>query len=357
MASVGRPDEGTKQMSYDIGMSAIRLESPARLGHSEYCSNYALVRAVTGTDPRTDGSAWGKFQDAWELDFLWVTNDGPRGWKGRVTDMGHAEFLEGGIDRRDHVHYPFQTVEDVWSFDAVEEYGLTPMDELVDYYDRTYTSSQAAHPNQIYTGGYYKTIVSGAIQAFGWDMLLEAAADQRRFDRVLESFFRLTMHHVQAWAKTSCEVFIQHDDMVWTEGAFMHPDFYRSAIFPRFKQLWDVLREAGKTILFCSDGDFTEFVDDIADAGADGFIFEPLTDLDTVVERYGKTKVIVGSKLDCRTLTFGTPDKIRHEVDETLKIAKDCPGFFFAVGNHIPSNVPVDNALYYFDYLSQNWYR
>ena len=27
--------------------------------------------------------------------------------------------------------------------------------------------------------------------------------------------------------------------------------------------------------------------------------------------------------------------------------AKKCPGFIMAVGNHIPANTPVDNALWY----------
>jgi uroporphyrinogen-III decarboxylase len=188
-------------------------------------------------------------------------------------------------------------------------------------------------------------------------MLLEAASDQERFDKVLEGIFQRSLYHIKALAKTSIEVFLSHDDMVWTQGAFMHPEFYRSAIFPRYKKLWDVMHEAGKTVLFCSDGFFTDFVDDVALAGADGFIFEPMTSLDYVVEKYGKTHVIMGSKVDCRTLTFGTPEQIKHEIDETLKIAKDCPGFVFAVGNHIPSNVPVDNALYYFDYLSAHWRR
>lgn len=346
-------------MSYDIGMRTIRLESAERLAHTEYCSNYALVRAVTGLDPVVDGSAWRKFHDAWQLDFIWTCNDGPVDWskRGRVTDMGHAEFLENGSDRRDTVSCPFKDVEEVLSFDAVEEYGLPDMDELIRYYEDWYRKTQEANPNQVCPGGYYKTIVSGAIQAFGWDMLLSAAADWTRFDKVLDGIYRLSLHHFQAWAKTSIEVFICHDDMVWTQGAFMHPDFYRAAIFPRYKKLWDVLREAGKIVLFCSDGDFTEFVDDIAAAGADGFIFEPLTSLDYVVERYGRTHVIAGSKVDCRTLTFGTKEQIKHEIDETLKIAKDCPGFMFAVGNHIPSNIPVDNALFYFDYLSKNWRR
>lgn len=346
-------------MSYDIGIRTIKLQPTDRLAHTEYCSSYALIRAVTGLDPQTDSSAGRKFKDAWQFDFLWVANDGPVNWghRGRVTEMGHAEFLEGGIDKRDNIACPFKDVEEVLNFDAVEEYGLPDMDELVTFYENAYQSGRQANPDQVFTGGYYNTIVSGAIRAFGWDMLLAAAADRERFDRVLDSIFRVSMHYFQAQAKTSIEAFICHDDMVWSQGAFMHPDFYRSAIFPRYKKLWDVLHEAGKKVLFCSDGDFDEFVDDIADAGADGFIFEPMTDLDYVVENYGRTHAIVSSKVDCRTLTFGTPERIRHEIDETLKIAKACPGFMFAVGNQIPSNVPVDNALYYFDHLSANWQR
>ncbi len=347
-------------MSYDIGLAAIRLQAPERLAHTEYCSNYSLVRAVTGLDPRSDGDdAWRAFHDAWELDFLWNTNDGPVGWekRGRVTDMGHAVFLEGGTDWRDTVHCPFKNAEEALSFDAVEEYGLPDMAELVQHYENQYRAGQENHPNQVFPGGYYRTIMSGAIQTFGWEMLLEAAFDRPRFDKVLESFFRLTLHHLKAWAKTSIKVFIQHDDFVWTQGPFLHPDFYRAAIIPRFKQLWQVLHDAGKTVLFCSDGTFTEFFDDLAAAGADGFIFEPTTSLEYAVERFGQTHVIASSKVDCRTLTFGSKEQIKHEVDATIKLARVCPGFICAVGNHIPSNVPVDNALYYMDYLRKSWRR
>lgn len=346
-------------MSYDIGIRTCRLEPTDRLAHTEYCSNYALIRAVTGLDPKTDSGATKAFQQAWDFDLTWCTHDGPVGWgqRGRVTDMGHAEFLEGGTDYRDTVHCPFTDVEQVWAFDAVEEYGLPEFDELVNYYEDYHQRARAANPHLVFPGGYYKTIVSGAIQTFGWEMLLLGAADPKRFDKVLASFAELTLHHVKAWAKTSIEVFIQHDDMVWSQGAFMHPDFYRSAIFPRFAKCWEVLHEAGKTVLFCSDGTYTEFIDDLAAAGADGFIFEPMTDLEYVVERWGGQKVIVSSKVDCRTMTFGTIDQIKAELDATFKLGKRHDGFMVAVGNHIPSNVPVDNALFFMDYLRENWGR
>jgi hypothetical protein len=30
-----------------------------------------------------------------------------------------------------------------------------------------------------------------------------------------------------------------------------------------------------------------------------------------------------------------------------MALGKPCPGFFLSVGNHIPPNTPVENALYY----------
>jgi len=342
-------------MSYQIGIDTIALRPTPRLAHTEYCSNDPLIRAVTAA-PENRGKS---FNDAWDFDFIWYSNDGPVGWgeRGRVTDMGHAEFLEGGVDRREPKPSPFVAVEDVLAFDAVKEYGLPDSGELVAYYERTYRKGQAENPNQVFPGGYYKTVVSGAIEAFGWEMLLLGAADRDKFERVLDSIFRLSLHHYKAWARTSIKAFVSHDDMVWSQGPFMHPDFYRRAIFPRYKALWKVLKDAGIKVLFCSDANWTAFIDDIAAAGADGFIFEPMTDLKQVVARYGRTHVIASSFVDCRTLTFGTQADVQAEIDATLALARNCPGFMFAVGNHIPSNVPIANGLFYGDYLRKHWQR
>ena len=108
----------------------------------------------------------------------------------------------------------------------------------------------------------------------------------------------------------------------------------------------DQLGDAGKRVLFCSDGNFDAFVDDIAATGVHGFVFEPLTDLDVIVEKYGQTHVIVGNA-DTRVLLTGTQDDVRAEVERCMSRGRDCPGFFMAVGNHIPPNTPVENALYY----------
>ena len=73
---------------------------------------------------------------------------------------------------------------------------------------------------------------------------------------------------------------------------------------------------------------------------------EPGTDMRRIAEAYGKTHVFVGNA-DTRILLEGSREQIRAEVERCMAIGKDCPGFVMAVGNHIPANTPVENALYY----------
>ena len=73
---------------------------------------------------------------------------------------------------------------------------------------------------------------------------------------------------------------------------------------------------------------------------------EPTTDMALIAERYGKDHVFVGNA-DTRVLLMGTRDDIRAEVKRCMDIGKKYPGFIMAVGNHIPPNTPVENALWY----------
>ena len=73
---------------------------------------------------------------------------------------------------------------------------------------------------------------------------------------------------------------------------------------------------------------------------------EPTTDMRYIAEKYGKTHAFVGNA-DTRILLSGTKADIYNEVKRCMDIGKNCPGFFMAVGNHIPPNTPVENALYY----------
>ena len=159
-------------MSRAIGLAALNLEPTPRLAHTEYCTHAALKRRVTGI--REEGPAQERaFMDAWDYDLIWHTDDGPVDWseRGRTTDMGHAEFLEAGADRRASRPCPFRSVQEAlawmpWPVGA-------PTGDLVAYYQRAMIRP-APHTNQLHMGGYYKTLISGAIACSAGD-----AAGQR----------------------------------------------------------------------------------------------------------------------------------------------------------------------------------
>lgn len=184
-------------MSRQTALDNIWLRPANAWARTEYSLEYhlAFARKFTAADPASpEGSR--VIHDALGLDFIWRTQDGLYGeWsnRGRSTDMGHAEYAEAGVDRREPAVSPFRSVEDVWAFDPNAEYGLPGFEDQVAEYERITRKARETHPNQLTTGGYYKTIVSGAIQAFGWHLLLEAAADRRKIAEVFHRFFERTL--------------------------------------------------------------------------------------------------------------------------------------------------------------------
>jgi hypothetical protein len=341
-------------MSLSRGLAALHLEPTDRIPHTQYISNDAYILKTTGLDTRDPiqrEKVWPALARALDYDFIWNIYEMPL-TRGRITRMGHAEWSETNpMDRQ--VECPFATEDDVLSFDPVAEYGIPPHDETVAAFRTHLEEGRRLYPEAVFPGGRYHTIFSACIRTFGWEMFLVSVPHhEREFDRVLEGFFELSMAEVRAWIDAGVGVYLCHDDIAWTSGAVFHPDWYRRYIIPRYRRLWAPLKERGIKVLFCADGDFTEFVDDIAAAGAEGFIFEPVTSLDYVASRYGKTHVIVGNA-DCRALQFGTREDIRREVKRAVDIGKPCPGYFMAVGNHIPNGIPVENIEYYFEVFGE----
>ena len=66
-----------------------------------------------------------------------------------------------------------------------------------------------------------------------------------QFNKVLEGFLELSLLEIKAWTKTDIEVCLIHDDIAWTSGPVFHPDWYRKYIFPKYKVLFQPLKEKG----------------------------------------------------------------------------------------------------------------
>lgn len=342
-------------MSYLDAMSAINLEMPDRVPRTEYSvdSNWELIQKVTGISVTSASSeiekmkASSAFRTAWDYGFRWnILTDFNFLDKCR-TKMGHAEYNSGGTDFDNEISCPFEEPEEAFDFDPMEVYGKLNHSKLVEDYNKNYAQKCAESSDLVNTTGIYITMVSGLLEIFGWDMMLMALGiDSKAFGETANRYANWIQQYFNALADCDAPVVKIHDDITWTSGAFTNPAWYREYIFPNYKKLFAPLREAGKKIIFTSDGDFTEFIDDIADCGINGFVMEPMTDMKYIAEKYGKTHSFMGNA-DTRILLSGSKEDIYNEVKRCMDIGKNCPGFFMAVGNHIPDNTPIENALYY----------
>jgi hypothetical protein len=342
-------------MSYEDGWAAINLEMPRRIPRTEYSAtmHWDLIQAVTGKTVSLESSEENQAQAArdfmrrWNYDFFWSTLIGHEAFGSFGTDMGHAEYAAGGVDRRDTITCPFNDPEEVLSFDFWEKLGEIDTAALTKRFEAHYRANCQDHSFGVNMTGVYITLISGFIGLFGWDMLLLAAGtDIKRFGLLADRYAVWMQVYFDALAAAEVPVVMVHDDIVWSAGAIFRPAWYRQHVFPNYRKYFAPLLDSGKKIMFCSDGNFTEFIDDIAATGVHGFVFEPLTSLEVMVQKYGKTHVIIGNA-ETRVLLSGTRPQIRAEVERCLALGRDCPGYFLAVGNHIPPNTPVENAIYY----------
>ncbi len=349
-------------MSYKDGMQALQLEMPDKIPRTEYSAHimhWDLISNVTGLPVSVSSpdeakyKASKQFTEAWDYGFIWNILPFDDIFQGKKTKMGHAEFQQAGSDFSAETSQLITRHEEVYNFDFFKEYGERDHITLVKDFNKDFDTKVVKYPDTVNMTGMYTTCMSGIIEILGWDMLLLAAGmNTKAFGDFMNRYTLWNLQYFKALAACKSPIVMVHDDIVWTDGPFLHPDFYRTYIFPNYKKLFQPLIEAGKTILYTSDGNYTQFIDDIAACKVSGFVLEPTTDMEYICKTYGKTHAIVGNA-DTRILLHGDKKAIKAEVKRCIELGRDCPGYFLAVGNHIPHNTPVDSCLWYNEFFEQ----
>ncbi len=342
-------------MSFEDGWAAMNLDMPRRVPRTEYSvtTHWALISAVTGIEVCSESNealrrrAARAFMKEWNYDFFWSTLIGGDEFGERRTSMGHAIYEADGSDYDAEVLTLFADPESALDFDPQEAFGQKSEADLVRRFEQHYKANCQSNGDGVNMTGVYVTLMSGLIDLLGWHtLLLAAGVDLARFGALADRYACWVGQYFSALAKADVPIVMVHDDIAWTTGPFIAPEWYRLHIFPHYRSFFEPIVASGKKIIFTSDGNYTDFIDDIAGCGVHGFVLEPSTDMGYIAEKYGRTHVFIGN-VDTRALLGGSREQIRTEVERCMDVGKSCPGYFMAVGNHIPPNTPVDAALYY----------
>lgn len=263
----------------------------------------------------------------------------------------------------------FKTEEDVFDFHPLEHGDFRDWPFVVTNYD--YRDEEALYQTFRKRFGcpeglekapefstaccdFYNTTIMWPMLTFGWEMFL-ATCLLEEFEPVMEEFAEINRRVFRSFARLPVNFCICHDDICTTRGPVCSPEWMRKFLYPRYTEYWTMLREAGITPIFMTDGNPDQCYEEVLACGARGLITEPYFNFKAAAKRY--PDYLLAGEGDNRILTYGTKEDIRKMVERMVETGKECGGYFMCIGNHIPWNVPGESIKYYLDYSDQLAWR
>jgi len=346
---------------------ALMGKAPKRIPHWEHMSNPDFVQHVTGIDPyEKPRSAYQRLKGIFNIDLGpgVPAEDKPRprlpeDQSSFLNEKGERCVRWGdGLTSQWEWGASFKTIEQVLSYQPLEHLDLreAKVVENRDYslddeaFYRLYAGKnpRAAPPEgEVASAGFYNTMFMWLLLTFGWALCLELIGSHpQETKRLLADFAAINRKVFRTFARLPVNCVVCHDDICMAQGPVCSPAWLREYIYPYYEEFWAMLHDAGKRVIFMSDGNIDKVADDIAACGADGFVSEPFADWKAIARKY-PDKLLAGEG-DNRILMRNDPAEIEAMVRSMVETAKICGGYFMCIGNHIPWNVPAEAVETYF---------
>jgi hypothetical protein len=136
-------------------------------------------------------------------------------------------------------------------------------------------------------------------------------------------------------------------DMAFKNTLLFSPAFLRKEFFPRLKKLVDAWHSHGIKVIFHSDGNLMEVLDDLVATGIDGLNpIEPLAGMDigTIREKYPKLTLMGG--IDCsQLLPYGTREEVGQAVKKAIEDGWRGGGLILGSSTEIHPDCKLENIL------------
>ena len=155
----------------------------------------------------------------------------------------------------------------------------------------------------------------------------------------------------QAVENRPTTIWLSGTDFGAQNGPLISPKSYRKLYMPHYKRLTDWIHKntTWKVFVHCC-GSIMPLIQDFIDSGFD--ILNPVQtssknmDPQTLKDKFGDQLTFWGGGVDTqKTLPFGTPDEVRQQVRENIRILGKGGGFVFNPIHNVQALVPIENLL------------
>jgi corrinoid protein of di/trimethylamine methyltransferase len=156
------------------------------------------------------------------------------------------------------------------------------------------------------------------------------------------------------WVKFSKAAVANGVDFIWTAddvafktGLFLPPKLMREIWAPRLKRIHEPALSAGKPVMFHSDGNITDLVPMLLDAGVD--CVHPCDPYGVDYREFKKSfgaHVCMAGNIDIEfPLAHGTPEEVREDVRKHMEALKPGGGYVCSSSHSIVNYIPHENFI------------
>jgi uroporphyrinogen decarboxylase len=279
-----------------------------------------------------------------------------------VEGVFGADGVGYGEDRGGYPLADVQSVRDVEAFDWPSpddfdyEAAATVLESLPDdvakRVDGKYGIARPGKPPHQCQSGPWLPLLCTLFDLYGLDnACLKLAMEPEimkatiaRYEAFMLEFIRRTCEATAGKA----EFFFLGDDFATQNGLFISPDDWRRFLGPAFKKMFAMVKSYDMKVWFHSCGQFTPVLPDLIDYGMD--VWETVqvhlegNDPAWLKREFGRHITFHGAISTQHTLPYGTPEDVRAEVRERIRVLGEGGGYICAPDHGVMPDVPIENV-------------
>ena len=280
-------------------------------------------------------------EDTWHIQSLWSI------WHVEVTNISYGEGLGTYEEAVSNPLGKAETAADVERF-------AWPDPTLFDV-DGMRAKCEAWHGYPI-LGGCYEPFylycrLRGMEQALT-DLAVNPAVVEAALERIYyfhESVIRRTLEA----AKGLIDLIYVAEDLGTQATLLMSPASFRRFLKPWMRKMIDLAHSFGVKVMHHDDGAIRPLLPELIEIGID--VLNPIQwrcagmGREELERDFGKLVVFHGGVDNQHTLPFGTPDDVKREVAENIRIFRKGKGYVVAPCHNLQPNTPTANILALYD--------
>lgn len=209
---------------------------------------------------------------------------------------------------------------------------------------------------------YFQTLYEFMI---GMEDTMRMVYEDRDFiEELLEISTRYWVKFVTRAVEEGVDFIWPADDVAFKTGLFLPPAIMKEMWLPHLKRIIEPALNAGKPVMFHSDGKIDEIVPWLVDIGVD--CIQPMDpygiDYRDYKKKFGSIVCLAGN-IDIEfPLAHGTPDDVEKDVKEHMEVLKPGGGYVACCSHSIVNYIPHENYMAminaihrYGNYTGEQW--